>query len=209
MGYENGMTGSLIKAVLFDFGGVLAEEGFRNGLLALAQEQGLDVEHMPEQGMQAVYDSGFVLGQGTAADFWTLLRQRTGLVGDDEVLSETILAGFVVRPWMIELVQRLHERGYVTGILSDQTHWLDDLDARASFKHVFDRVYNSYYLGKGKRDSSLFSDVAADLGLSASAILFIDDDAGNVARAQAAGLQAIQYLERADFMMALETALSS
>jgi putative hydrolase of the HAD superfamily len=202
------MTGSSIKAVLFDFGGVLAEEGFRNGLRALAQEQGLDVEHMPEQGMRAVYDSGFVLGQGTATDFWALLRQRTGLVGDDELLSEHILRGFVLRPWMIELVQRLHERGYITGILSDQTHWLDDLDARASFKHVFDRVYNSYYLGKGKRDPSLFADVAADVGLTPSAILFVDDDAGNVARAQAAGLQAIQYIDRADFEAALEMALS-
>jgi putative hydrolase of the HAD superfamily len=110
---------------------------------------------------------------------------------------------------MIEMVQQLHERGYVTGILSDQTHWLDDLDARAPFQHVFDRVYNSYYLGKGKRDPSLFSDVAADLGLPAPAILFVDDDAGNVARAQASGLQAIQYLDRADFMMELEMALSS
>jgi putative hydrolase of the HAD superfamily len=208
MRYESSMRDSAIKAVLFDFGGVLAEEGFRDGLVALATEQGLDVQNMPEQGMRAVYDSGFVLGHGTAADFWTLLRHRTGLVGDDELLSERILRGFVLRPWMITLVQQLHERGYVTGILSDQTHWLDDLDARTPFKRCFDRVYNSYYLGKGKRDPSLFSNVAADLGLSPSAILFVDDDAGNVARAQAAGLQAIQYTDRADFEVALEAALS-
>jgi putative hydrolase of the HAD superfamily len=40
-----------IKAVLFDFGGVLAEEGFRNGLQALAREQGLDVYGMPRAAM--------------------------------------------------------------------------------------------------------------------------------------------------------------
>ncbi|HID48433.1 MAG TPA: hydrolase, partial [Chromatiales bacterium] len=50
-----------VKAILFDFGGVLAEEGFRNGLMALAREQGLDVYGMPRAAMQAVYDSGFVL----------------------------------------------------------------------------------------------------------------------------------------------------
>lgn len=202
------MTASTIKAVLFDYGGVLAEEGFRDGLLALATEQGLDGQHIFEQGMQAVYDSGFVLGKGTAAGFWALLRERTGLLGDDELLSERILRGFVLRLWMIELVKRLHDRGYVTGILSDQTHWLDDLDARAPFKHVFDHVYNSYHLGKGKRDPSLFVDVLADLNLPASAVLFIDDNADNVARAQAAGLQAIQYIDRADFEAALETVLS-
>lgn len=209
MGYEKAMTGSEIKAVLFDFGGVLAEEGFRDGLVALATEQGLDVQHIVGQGMQAVYDSGFVLGKGSVAGFWALLRERTGLLGEDDVLSERILDGFVLRPWMIERVRQLRESGYVTGILSDQTHWLDDLDARDPFKQVFDRIYNSYYLGKGKRDSSLFTDVLADLDLPAAAVLFIDDDAGNVARARAMGLQAIQYIDRQGFDAALEVALSS
>jgi hypothetical protein len=42
------MSSSKIRAVLFDFGGVLAEEGFRNGLLQLAVEQGLS-EDLPDQ----------------------------------------------------------------------------------------------------------------------------------------------------------------
>jgi len=189
-----------VRALLFDFGGVLAEEGFRNGLLALAKEQGLDVAAMPKAGMRAVYDSGFVTGRGTAADFWALLRQRTGLTGDDAVLTEKILSGFVIRPWMIDFVRQLRVQGYVTGILSDQTHWLDALDARDHFYAAFDRVYNSYYLGKGKQDPSLFADVAADLGLSPSMILFVDDDAGNVERARSAGFQAVHFVDQQGFI---------
>ncbi len=196
-----------IKAVLFDFGGVLAEEGFRNGLAALACEQGLDVERMTISGMDAVYDSGFVLGQGTAADFWALMRAETGLIGEDEVLTTRILDGFVIRPWMMELVLRLRSLGYVTGILSDQTDWLDILDRRYHFSDVFDHIYNSYYMGKGKRDSSLFTDIAADLRMPPTAILFIDDNADNVARAGDAGLQALLYVKRKTFMSDLETLL--
>jgi FMN phosphatase YigB (HAD superfamily)/ribonuclease HI len=205
---RSGYAANGIRAVLFDFGGVLAEEGFRNGLAALAVEQGLDGSNMTEAGMQAVYDSGFVLGKGTVAHFWALLRQRTGLVGTDDDLTRRILDGFIVRPWMIELVQQLHDRGYITGILSDQTDWLDTLDKRDCFYRVFDKTYISFYLGKGKRDSSLFADVAADLGLPASAILFIDDDAGNVSRAREAGLQALQFVDRQRFMDELEQTLS-
>ena len=153
------------RAVLFDFGGVLAEEGFSNGLEALGREQHLPVKDMTQAGMHAVYDSGYVTGQGTEADFWNLLRERTGLQGDDAGLTGTILDGFVVRPWILELVQRLRSLGYVTGILSDQTDWLDRLDASQHFYRCFDRVYNSYRLGKGKRDPSVFGDVAADLGM--------------------------------------------
>lgn len=198
------MLNHSIKAVLFDFGGVLAEEGFHNGLVAMAREQGLDVDGMPSTAMHAVYDSGFVLGRGSAADFWALLRERTGLEGEDEVLTKRILEGFVIRPWMVELVRRLRAQGYITGILSDQTDWLDRLDEQYHFSEAFDHIFNSYYLGKGKQEPSLFTDIAAVLALPPSAILFVDDNAENVVRARAAGLQAILYVDRESFTAEME-----
>jgi putative hydrolase of the HAD superfamily len=193
-----------IRAVLFDFGGVVAEEGFSEGLEAFAREQHLAVADMTQEGMRAAYDSGFVIGRGTEADFWALLRERTGLRGDDVSLTTRILDGFTVRPWLLRLVERLRSLGWVTGILSDQTDWLERLDAGQHFFRCFDRVYNSYHLGKGKRDPSLFGDVAADLGLSPSQVLFIDDNRDNVARARAAGMHAIHFLDRASFLHELD-----
>ena len=198
------MSSKKISVVLFDYGGVLAYEGFRNGLVALAKEQDLDVAAMPVEGTKAVYDSGFVLGRGTAADFWALMRERTGLKGDDDVLTDRILSGFVLRPWIIEQVQQLHEQGYVTGILSDQTDWLDSLNKKDNFFDAFDQVFNSYYRGKGKQDSSWFTDVATELGMSPGEILFVDDDAGNVARARDMGMQSLQFVDKESFLLELK-----
>lgn len=196
-----------IQAVLFDYGGVLADEGFSNTLEALAKEQGLPVKNMTAEGMQAVYDTGFVLGRGSESDFWIQLRERTGLRGDDSNLRARVFDGFVIRPWMLELAAQLREKGYITGILSDQTDWLDRLDARDHFYQYFDRIYNSYYLGKGKRDPSHFNDVAANLDLDPSAILFVDDSKENIATALATGMQAIHYVDRESFIKALEDTL--
>jgi putative hydrolase of the HAD superfamily len=54
------MTDSVlaIRAVLFDFGGVLAEEGFRAGLHTIALLNGLDPEVMHRQGIDTIYESG-------------------------------------------------------------------------------------------------------------------------------------------------------
>ena len=197
-----------IRAVLFDFGGVLAEEGFSNGLQRLAQEQGLDRASITADGMQAVYDSGFVLGKGSEANFWSLLRERTGLQGDDAFLRQQIFDGFIIRPWMLELVAQLSRQGYVTGILSDQVDWLDKLDARGHFYCYFDHIYNSYYMGKGKRDPSQFTDVATDLGLQPAQILFVDDSEHNVKNAESVGMQAIQYHDRETFIKALADRLA-
>jgi putative hydrolase of the HAD superfamily len=193
-----------IQAVLFDYGGVLAEEGFSNVLEALAKEQQLAAENMTQEGMLAVYDSGFVLGKGSEADFWSLLRERTGLQGADAAHRARMFEAFKIRPWMLELVAELRRKGYITGILSDQVDWLDRLDARDHFYAYFDHVYNSYNMGKGKRDASHFTDVAADLGLAPSAVLFIDDSKANVDRAESVGMRAIHYIERETLMQELK-----
>jgi len=49
--------------------------------------------------------------------------------------------------------------------------------------------------------------VAADLELPPSAILFVDDDAGNVARPREAGFRAIQFMDREGFLVELNESL--
>nr|WP_286293519.1 HAD family phosphatase [Methylomarinovum sp. IN45] len=187
-----------IKAVLFDFGGVIAEEGFREGLRTLARQQGLDEQSIFEAGMDAVYDSGWVVGWGTEADFWRLMAERTALKGDPDSLRAVILERFRLRPSMLALVDALRRAGYVVGLLSDQTEWLDELDRRYRIYDHFDRLYVSYRLGKGKRDPSLFDDIARDLNLAPQEILFIDDSPGNVAQARRQGWRALLFQGEAD-----------
>ena len=201
------MSKVAIRAVLFDYGGVIAEEGFYNGLVDLAEKQSLDARSMPEEGMKAVYDSGFVLGHGTAADFLALLRKRTGLEGDDDFLTDRIFVGFQIRHWVVELVRRLRSKGYVVGILSDQTHWLNELDSRDHFYHEFDHIYNSYDLGKGKSDPSLFTDVVNSLKLQPAEVLFIDDNTKHVQIARKMGLRAILYVDHEGLVSELEDIL--
>ncbi len=190
------MSETIIKAILLDYGGVIADEGFQNGLRAMAREQGLDEEAMMMVAKNAVYDSGFILGQGSEQEFWAMMREGSGLRGDDADLTRRVLEGFVLRPWMVSLVQQWLEQGYLTGILSDQSHWLDWLDDRDGFFRYFDFVFNSYHLGKGKRNPAVFSEVADQLELAPAEILFVDDMKSNVERAQAAGWQAVHYVDR-------------
>ena len=193
-----------IRVVLFDYGGVLAEEGFREGLYSIARQQGLEPGVFYQTAQEGVYDSGFVSGVGTEADFWNYMRQRFPLNGDDALLSTEILQRFVLRTYMLELVRTLRSRGYLVGILSDQTVWLDQLDQRDRFYREFDRLYISYRLGKGKRDASLFDDVAADLGHSPTSIVFIDDNHGNIERACSRGMNGVEFTSEKECLVHLE-----
>ncbi len=187
-----------LTTLLFDYGGVLAEEGFREGLAEIARRQHLAPDWMLRQGMDAVYDSGYVTGRGTEADFWRLLKARTGITGNETPLREEILQRFRLRPEMLRLVDELRDQGFQVAILSDQTDWLDRLEARDGFFHHFNRVFNSFHLGMGKRDPRSFRVVACRMGVQPGEVLFIDDSPGNVERARQAGMRAVQFknLER-------------
>lgn len=196
-----------IKAVLFDFGGVMAEEGFREGLYAIASKNALDPKALHDVAMDTVYATGFVTGSGTESDFWRNLRGRFRFQESDAELTREILDRFVLRPRMQELVRRLRRHGILCGLLSDQTEWLDRLDARDHFYREFDKLYISCRLGKGKRDSSLFNDVVSDLGILPREAVFVDDDPGNVVRAEDRGLLGIQYVSEEDLFSKLERLL--
>jgi len=205
--YQRPELGGTVRAILFDYGGVLAEEGFREALYVLARRQGLDPLQLHAAGMEAVYDSGYVVGRGSEADFWAMLRARTGLRGENAELSGEILSRFVLRPGMLELVRCLRRQGYRTAILSDQTDWLERLDRRDRFFHEFDQVFSSYRLGRGKRDLALFDEVVGRLGLAPHETLFVDDLPANVERARNRGVQALVFSEEERFRLELQRLL--
>lgn len=188
-----------IKAVIFDFGGVLAEEGFREGLLSIARHNHLQPEHFLEKVFALAFEGGFVTGRTDEKMFWQSLREQTGISGSDQELRGEVLSRFTLRTWMLDLVRQLKNASRTLAILSDQTTWLDELNTRYRFFSLFDYVFNSYYLGKTKQDPSIFKDVLEALQTNPRQSLFIDDNIDNVERARQQGLHTIHYRDREAF----------
>jgi putative hydrolase of the HAD superfamily len=189
-----------VEAILFDFGGVIAEEGFRNGLVAIAEAGGLPVEPFLSIAYELVYDVGYVLGRADEGAYWGALRKKTGIERTDRELRDVILSHFIIRPWMVQLIRALHEKSIRLAILSDQTDWLDELNERHGFFRWFERVFNSFHVGRSKRDASLFNMVLSEMDLSPDEAVFVDDNEGNIRRAEARGLRTVHFRDRGQFM---------
>ena len=189
-----------IQAILLDFGGVIAEEGFQQGLYAIAGKFGLDRKRFFQLANEAVYNSGYVTGTGSEKDYWNEVRKHSGIMATDEELRQEILSRFIPRDWMLEVVRSLRRQGLVTAILSDQSDWLDRLDSQFHFFQYFDAVFNSFHLGKTKRDSTIFVETLQSLKVNAGEALFVDDNIGHIDRAAAAGLQTHHFNGRGGCM---------
>ena len=188
-----------LRAMFFDFGGVLAEEGFRQALIDIAREAGRDPAEVVPAAYEMAWTTRFVVGGCDEAGFWRAFREATGITADDAWLTDMVLSHFTLRPRMFALVDAARAAGIRTAILSDQTEWLGRLDARHGIFSHFDAVFNSYHHGVSKRDAAFFALALSAMGAKAEASLFIDDAPRNVELAASLGFHTILYRDEADF----------
>ena len=197
-----------VKCFTFDFGGVIAEEGFRDGMRAIALRFGLDPEETIKMAFILVFEARFVEGGCTEKELWNLFRKRTGIKADDATLREMVLSRFVVRPWMLDMAKHLRKQGFIVAMLTDQAGWLKELDLKTPFLYLFNPVINSWEIGKTKKDPTSFADLAEVVGLDPGDILLVDDNDGNIERAASMGLKTILYRNREEFEKELAEAVT-
>ena len=183
---------------------MLAEEGFRKGLKAIAKKNGLDPEEFFEIAEDLIYITGYVTGMSEEEVYVNKLRETTGIKESNEELRHEILSRFTLRPEVIAYVDRLRSNGFITAILSDQTNWLEELNRQRPFFQHFDYVFNSYRLKKGKRDSSIFRDVCSAIGVQPEEAVFVDDNINNINRASGERLHAIHFQGIKELAMEME-----
>ncbi len=193
------------EVVLFDYGGVLAAEGFAAGLKVIAERHGLEPDNFFREVDEIIYRCGYLTGHNSEAGFWARVREEFAITGSDAELTAEIKRRFVLRPGMMAKVHALKAGRIRTAILSDQTDWLEQLDRRDHFLADFDPVLNSFYLGCTKREPETFREVIRILGVAPGEILFVDDNSGHIDRAAALGLQIHHFVDESGFAAELKT----
>lgn len=180
-----------IKAVLFDFGGVLAELRAEAHLLPLVSPR------LTREEMWALWSASPAVrahetGRIAADEF----AER--IVGelDIAVTPQSFLAGF--RDWIVgpfaetqDLVRDVAARR-TTALVSNTSafHWpvIESFGVLPHMHHVF----ASYQIGRIKPDREYFEYVLAQMGVAAEEAAFFDDSPLNVAAARGLGIHGFQ-----------------
>ena len=184
-------AGPGIRHVMFDADGVL--QNLPGGWIAAAE---------PFFGARALE----FLQRSYAAELPTLAGQ-----GDHLEILAVVLAEFgVTAPvadvfraiWLtmepaaasLAVVRALREGGYGVHLGTNQERYrAAHMREVLGYDGLFDVSCYSCELGAAKPDLAFFTEAARRIGAEPSAILFIDDNAGNVAAAREAGLSAEQW----------------
>lgn len=186
----------VIKAVIFDFGGVILAPLSEEHLDGWARRLGLTRATLEG----ALWGEAWRALEGGQIDNATYYRHvAKALRLPDLATVERFLSEFYADEWlfpeMLDLVERLRQTGRIkVALLTNACIGQDEvmrrkwgLDPRATF----DLYVNSAEVGLTKPDPAIFELALARLGVSPGEAIFIDDSAANVQAAANLGIHAI------------------
>ncbi|MFF0270621.1 HAD family hydrolase [Kribbella sp. NPDC004536] len=178
------------RAVLFDADGVLQRPTFdwwtRLGSLVPSDGEAFVAELMAAEKPSLVGKGDF---RDALAD---VLRRWNSAATVDEAIEPW--SWFAAEPEVIELIQTLRAAGIGCHLATNQHAYRRAImqDERG-YGGWFDRTFYSCDLGLAKPDPAYFRAILGAIDVPASEVLFIDDNAANVAGASAVGLRAELY----------------
>lgn len=191
-----------IKFIYFDLGIVLVHFTVEKMLRQMADVAGI----LPEQVQLVVFDSGmqheYELGQISSRDFYERFCLESGKRPPYDDLLHAASDIFNLNHSMVAVASWLQQAGWPLGILSNtcECHWEFCMANYPVLKQCFPTRITSYQVGAVKPNAKIFEVAAQKAGHAPEEIFFVDDLAGHVAGAKAAGFDAVQYTTTQKFV---------
>lgn len=204
----------MIKAIIFDMGGVLVDLDIEDCKKAFKERLGYyDIDEIIDACHQKGIYGDLEEGILSADDFRSIVLagSRPDAVAEDvdEAMSH-ILVG--IEPYKAEMLKRLSEK-YELYMLSNNNpicvRYSRKMfeDAGIPLENIFRKCYFSYEMKALKPSETFYRNVVSDIALPAEQMLFIDDSMKNVEGSVAAGLPAVFYQPGTDLEALLEDVL--
>lgn len=178
----------MIKAVLFDFGGVLTASG-RSGFVteSVAKLYGVDPAEVQMQDTHAELRRG----RGDVDAFFAGLNQKYGKHVTKAMFVAETTKDYEPLPEVYALAQRMREHGIKTAIFSNIFQINADELRRRGCYDDFDPVLLSCEQGYAKPDPEFYDIAIKQLGVRPEEIMLIDDQDKCLEPAQALGMKVV------------------
>ena len=189
-----------IKNIVFDLGGVLVDLDFKAAINGLQKAGFANVKEQLQTLHQGGIFQKFELGEMSADEFRTAIRENSTVELTDEEVDNLWTAMLLEIPReKLELILDLRGK-YMVYLLSNTNsiHW--DYVCKNAFnyrgfrvKDYFEETFLSYEMHLAKPNKAIFEKVLQDANLLPEETLFIDDSEANCKAAEEVGIHAHHY----------------
>ena len=204
----------MIKAIIFDMGGVLLDLELQRCRKTFVEDLGYEkidelLDPCHQKGIYALIEEGMM----SADEYRRLILQdsKEGKTPADVDAAMWSLLGNVM-PYKVDYVKGLAQK-YPLFLLSNNNEisWARCneifIEAGLPPKEVFQKLLLSYEMKLLKPGQEIYLKAIEETGYKAEEMLFIDDSINNVEAAQNAGLHALHYVPGEDLVEAINKKL--
>ncbi len=184
-----------IRAVIFDFGGVLSLQPDERKIQELCENCNLDRGQFEQIYRKNRHD--FDRGTLTAAEYWSGILQAGGVQSSstaEACFHKDIELWTVINKQVLEWSRLLKREGYITAVLSNMPREiLDHIVSMHTWIFEFDiRVFSCDH-GLVKPEPQIYQTCLMELKVAPEEVLFIDDNIENTEAAERLGLHALTF----------------
>ena len=187
-----------VRAIIFDWGGVLIEDPAPALFKYCANALGVSEEQY--RITFNIYLNDFQTGRVTEQQFWMNMTKHLNVMMPkaDSLWSEAFAAAYRPRQEMFAIASQLRKAGCKTAILSNTEKPVAELINKLKYD-VFDVTVLSCLEGTAKPGRKIYEIALERLGVSAEQSLFIDDRQDFIDGAKQVGLQTILFKNADNF----------
>lgn len=197
----------MIRALVFDWGGVIQRTEDRGPRGSLDEELGLPSGSVERLVFGSVAWERASKGECGADEAWDEIVASIGYPsGSVAEFVERFFAGDRIDERLVQLIRGLRAKGLSVGLLSNALPGRTkdkSPSGRWGMDGLFDAQVFSYQLGVLKPDKRAYKAILAALRVLAEETLLIDDSPTNVEGALAVGMDALEFVGTCELLAAL------
>ncbi|MEM4267729.1 MAG: HAD hydrolase-like protein [Candidatus Woesearchaeota archaeon] len=182
----------MIRAIVFDLGGVYFTDGFKSAISKFSRKLGIPPKKLRTELVHGI-GKEYCTGKISRKKFWQEFMKKFDVKYDYEKLDTMWNSSYYINSELRGIVAKLRKK-YIVGILSSiSKHKLYYLNERYNFFKDFSYKQFSYVSKCTKSDLNTYKILIKKLNIKPNEILYIDDESEHLKVARKAGLKTIHF----------------
>jgi epoxide hydrolase-like predicted phosphatase len=183
----------MIKAIIFDLGGVLFTHGMTLFTQYIADKHGKEQKAVLKLLKESDLLDAYYVGKMYRDDFYAVLNKELHIDDDANELEQKLFDVYQIVEETEKIVKQLRKK-YKVYFLSDNfKERVEDANKKYGFIQWFDGGVFSHVVGVKKPNQRIYELAIKEIGLKPKEMLFIDDKEINLPPAEKLGMKTLLY----------------
>lgn len=182
-----------IKAIFFDFGGVIQRTEYQFPRQKLAEKFRMEYEDIDKLVFNNPSAKQATVGEIKESEHWKTLAKRLKLSADEiKIFESEFFAGDVIDHEFVQFIRSLRP-AYKIGLISNAWSDMRDYLIRKKLDDAFDTLTISAEVKIAKPDVKIYQIALDSLNVKAQESVFVDDVPANIEACEKLGMQGILF----------------